>query len=335
MPRRRCGGQMPSFAGISWATGRAGRDRPLPGTNSRAFGRCRASLLRPAARRPHFGRIDPGALGRLACLRHIDNFALCGDSHLVFLAADATGLGHAPGLTELRAFGGRRLLDDEALVVVLPAVLAGMTTRDTLGAVQGDGAGRFSQFQRLPGGRYLVPGGLPLAVPEPSVVPEPSPGPSRPGGGGQGEPALGMPLACAAPGLPRPGAPAERVPGGVVSSERRLPSAARTPVASAGRNIVVAGPCATAGSASKYRSASKYVAACSVSVPGIALAMRAIVSASACAIARRASAIPCARSTADSRTPSASRIAARFPASAFVTAARRSRSARICNSIDC
>src|SRR5579862_2263226 len=118
---------------------------------------------------------------------------------------------------------------------------------------------------------YLLPGGLPLAVPEPSLVPEPSPGPRRPGTGGHGEPGVGRPLAWPALGFPRLGAPGERPPGGVASSERRLPRAASTPVASEGRNIVVAGPCATAGSASKYRSASRYVAACSVSVSGIAL----------------------------------------------------------------
>jgi hypothetical protein len=44
---------------------------------------------------------------------------------------------------------------------------------------------------------------------------------------------------------------------------------------------------------------------------------------------------PSAFRTCDSRRPSASRIAARLPASALVTAARRSRSARICSSIDC
>lgn len=68
----------------------------------------------------------------------------------MFLAADAAGLRRAPGLSEFGAFGQRDLLDDETLVVVLPAILAGMAPGDTLGAVQGDWARRLSRFQRLP-----------------------------------------------------------------------------------------------------------------------------------------------------------------------------------------
>src|SRR5438105_3165521 len=72
-------------------------------------------------------------------------------------------------------------------------------------------------------------------------------------------------------------------------SSRTAPTAPSTPDASAGRKIVEPLPSASFGSASRYLSPSRYIAACP---SGRDAVMRRIDSASASAIARRASANP-------------------------------------------
>src|ERR1700752_1728579 len=71
-------------------------------------------------------------------LGHVDDLALFVYSHFMLHPAHAAGLIRVPGLAELGSVGVRGQLDDEAFVVVLAAVLAGVRASDAKRPILGD-----------------------------------------------------------------------------------------------------------------------------------------------------------------------------------------------------
>src|SRR5258705_5194659 len=163
--------------------------------------------------------------------------------------ADAADLCGDPRGAELLLQGGRRGLHGDLLEVVFAAVRDRLGTGDPLGWLAGDRC----HGQRFATGSpswSLPASGLPERVDPPDEARVPSWGGAGRPGADNGRAVERVAAGCGVPlGVPR------------VRSSRRPPIAPITPIASAGRKIVVPEPSVIFGRASRYLMPRRYIAA--------------------------------------------------------------------------